>query len=160
MNKGHVTFGNSPQWPTFLKESKIMIWDECTMAHMHIGSTWLDIERSAAQWLEMLWRRNDFIAWRFSPNNASYSKIDWCRWNKRLPQICGAMWWNFNWQQTRELHCWTIYLLKSYPNNCWLSVIVIFLSTNRADWYHFLWIFAISFHRKMSHQQSVPEHHS
>ena len=27
------------------------------------------------------------------------------------------MWRNFNWQQTWELHCWTIYLLKIYPSN-------------------------------------------
>jgi len=29
-----------------LKESKIIIWDECTMAHMHIGSTLSVIEKS------------------------------------------------------------------------------------------------------------------
>ena len=68
------------------KESKIRIWDECTMSHMHIGRTWPDIERSA-QWPEMFWRRNLFIAWRFSPNNDSHSKIDCFRWNKRLPKI-------------------------------------------------------------------------
>ena len=45
---------------------------------------------------------------------------------------------NFNWQQTWELHCWTIYLLKIYPSNCCLSVMVVFLSINRADWYNFI----------------------
>ena len=58
------------------------------MGRMHDGAhaDWKHFERSA-QWLEMLWRRNDFIVWRFSPNTASHSKIDCCRQNKRLPQI-------------------------------------------------------------------------
>ena len=43
-----------------------------------------------------------------------------------------------------------IYLLKIYPSNYWLSVMVMFLSTNWADWYNFLRIFPISFHWKMS----------
>ena len=36
------------------------------------------------------------------------------------------------------------------PSNCWISVMVVFLPTNRKEWYHFLRISAISFHRKMS----------
>ena len=132
-----------------LKESKIIIWDECTMAHMHIGSTWLDTERSV-QWLEMLRRRNELIAGKFLPNTASHSKIDCCRWNKRLPQIIDLWRYVKKLQLTTNMRVALLNDLSAEDSNCWLSVMVVFLSMNQVDWYNFLGIFAISFHQKMS----------
>jgi hypothetical protein len=133
-----------------LKESKIIIWDECTIAPHALEA--LDQHWKICAMTRDAWRRNEFIVLQFSPNIASHSKIDYCRWNKHLPQIINSLelWEETNWKQTWELHCWTIYLLKISPSSCWLSVMVVFVSTNQADWYHFLGIFAISFHRKMS----------
>ena len=119
-----------------LKESKITIWNECTMVHMHIGSTWLDIERSA-QWLKMLWRCNDFTVWRFLPNTASHSKIDSWRWNKRLAQIIKSVALCEE-TSTDNKHESCIAERSIYwrflQSNCWLLVMVVFLLTNRADW--------------------------
>ena len=70
-----------------LKESKIIIWDECTMAHKRALEALDRTLKDLCNGSEMLWRRTDFTVWRFSPNTVSHSKIDCCRWNKRLPQI-------------------------------------------------------------------------
>ena len=131
-----------------LKEYKIMIWDECTMAHMHIVSTWPDIERSV-QWLKMLWRRNDFIAWRFSPNSASHSKM-WMALCEETStdnnhESCIAEW----------SLCWRFILVIFYYRwwlcSCqWIERINIISS-------EFL---QCRFTERWAHQQSVLEHHS
>lgn len=73
-----------------LSASKIIIWDECTMAHKRalkaLNRTLKDLRNDSR-----CWRSIDFTVWRFPPNTASNSKIYGCRRNKRLPQIVGSM---------------------------------------------------------------------
>ena len=89
---------------------------------------------------------------RFSPNTANHSKIYCCRWNKRLPKIIKsvALCEETSTVRKRELRCWTIHILKMSPSNCWLSMMTVFLLTNRVDWFHFLQMFVILSHWKTS----------
>ena len=117
---------------------------------MHIGITWPGIKRSV-QWLKILGGVMILLPCDFPqigpliPKSITADEINACIKSSNL------------WRYVKKLQLTTNMrvallndLLKISPRNCWLSVMVAFLSTNRADWYNFLEIFALLFHRKMS----------
>ncbi|CAB3232612.1 unnamed protein product [Arctia plantaginis] len=74
-----------------LSASKIIIWDECTMAHKRaleaLNRTLKDLRNDSRCFGGAM----ILLSVRFPPNTASNSKIYGCRRNKRLPQIVQSM---------------------------------------------------------------------
>jgi PIF1 helicase. len=125
-----------------LKESKIIMWDQCTMAHKRtlkaLDRTFKNLcNDSRCFGGAMILLPGDFRqTMPVIPRSTDADEINACLKSVALCEETST--------DNKHESCiaeWS--LLKIYPSNSWLSVIVVFLSTNRADWYHFLGMFVI-----------------